>query len=89
MALFEAIVFGGMIGAVVEGGKRGLIKQWRNADELPPLVKLLMIGILVVIPAVNAGAWDNYIVTALATVGAFTLARWSVASLLVIWRRLR
>ncbi len=87
MALFEAIVLGGMVGALVETGKRGMIKSWGNADELPPIVKLCMIIVLVGIPAVNAGTFGNYVTTTLATVGAFTVARWSVASLIVLWRR--
>lgn len=89
MALFEAVIAGGITGAFVESGKRGLIKQWGNANELPSAVKVLMIGMLIGIPAVNAATIGDYIFTALATVGAFTVARWSVASALVIWQRLR
>lgn len=88
MALIESIVLGGMVGALVESGKRGLIKSWGNADELPALIKACMIVVLVGIPAVNAGTFGNYMTTTLATVGAFTVARWSVASVVVLWRRL-
>jgi len=86
MALIEAMVMGGLAGATVESCKRGLVKQWGRADELPPLVKALVIGCLIVVPAINAGTLGNYVPTALATVGAFTVARWSVASVIVLWR---
>lgn len=88
MALIEAIVMGGVVGAVVESGKRGLIRSWGNADELPPVMKLLMIVVLIGIPAINAATLGTYATTALATVGAFTVARWGVASAIVLWRRL-
>jgi hypothetical protein len=84
--MIEAIVLGGLIGALVESGKRGLIKSWGTSDELPPMVKLMMIVILAGIPAINAGTLSNYAITALTTVGAFTVARWSIASLVVLWR---
>ncbi len=87
VALIIAIVLGGLVGALVESGKRGLIRSWGDAAELPPLVKVFMIIVLVGIPLVNAGTIGNYVITALATVGAFTVARWSVASVIVLWRR--
>lgn len=86
VALIIAIVLGGLVGALVESGKRGLIRSWGDAAELPPLVKVFMIIVLAGIPLVNAGTIGNYAITALATVGAFTVARWSVASVIVLWR---
>ncbi len=86
MALVEALVLGGVAGALVESGKRGLIKSWGDGGQLPPLVKLFVLVTLLVIPAINAGTLGNFIITALATVGAFTVARWSVASIIVLWR---
>ncbi|WP_054108982.1 hypothetical protein [Novosphingobium sp. AAP83] len=85
--MIEAIVLGATIGALVESGKRGLIKSWGNTEELPPLVKAAMLVILIGIPAIHAGTVGNYVITTLATVGAFTVARWSVASLSVLWQR--
>ena len=86
MALIASIVLGGLAGFVVESGKRGLIKSWGNSDELPPVVKLVMLAILIGLPAVNAGTFSMYVIAALATVGAFTVARWSVASIVVLGR---
>ncbi|MDR3533017.1 MAG: hypothetical protein P4L90_20970 [Rhodopila sp.] len=85
MALVAAIVLGGIAGAVVETGKRNLIKSWSKRDQLPPVIKLLVVAILIGTPVVNAGTFSNYVSTALATVGAFTVARWSVASVIVLW----
>lgn len=85
--MIEAIVLGAAVGALVESGKRGLIKSWGNADELPSPVKAAMLVILIGIPAIHAGTVGHYAITTLATVGAFTVARWSVASLSVLWRR--
>lgn len=87
MALIEAIVLGGIAGAVVESGKSGLITAWGNGDGLPPIVKLFVVGVLIGIPAVNAGTIGNYATTGLTTVGAFTVARWCVASVLALWGR--
>ena len=86
MALITAIILGGIAGAVVESGKRGLIRNWGNRDHLPPVVKLFTIAILIGIPAVNAGTFSNFAITALTTVGAFTVARWTMASVIVLWR---
>ena len=85
--MIEAIVLGAAVGAVVESGKRGLIKSWGNADELPSPVKAAMLVILIAIPAIHAGTMGQYAITTLTTVGAFTVARWSVASVIVLWRR--
>jgi hypothetical protein len=85
--MMVAILLGGMVGALVESAKRGLIGSRGQASELPAPVKACMIVVLAGIPAVNAGTFAGYAVTALATVGAFTVARWSVASLIVLWRR--
>ena len=85
--MIEAIVLGGAAGAIVEGGKRGLIKSWRGRDQLPPVIKLGVLAVLVGMPALNAGTFADYPVTALATVGAFTTARWGVASVIVLWGR--
>ena len=85
MAWIEAVVLGAIAGAIVESGKRGLIKSWGDG-ELPAPVKAFVLAVLVVIPVLNAGTWGNYAITALATVGAFTVARWSVASATVLWR---
>jgi hypothetical protein len=88
MALIEAIVLGALAGVVVESGKRGLIKSWRERGGLPPVIKVLTLVILAGAPAIHAGSFGDFIIAALATVGAFTVARWSVASLLVIANRL-
>lgn len=85
--MIEAVVLGALVGAIVESGKRGLIKSWGDASELPTVIKAAMIGVLAGIPAVYAGSLGEYVITALATIGAFTTARWSVASILVLWRR--
>lgn len=86
-ALLEAIVLGGIVGAVVESGKRAIIRSWRDRDELPLVIKLVMIAVLIGIPAVNAGNFTTYVIAVLATVGAFTVARWSVASVVLLWLR--
>lgn len=86
MALIESIVLGAIAGAIVESGKRGLIKSRGDTGQLPPLVKLVLVAMLVGIPAVNAGTFGNFVIAVLATVGAFTVARWSVASVIVLWR---
>lgn len=85
--MIEAIVLGAAVGAVVESGKRGLIKSRGNADELPPPVKAAMLVILIAIPAIHASTVGQYAITTLTTIGAFTVARWSVASVIVLWRR--
>lgn len=86
MAFIESIVLGGLAGAFVESGKRGLITSWGKSAELPPSVKLIMVAILIGAPIVNSGTFSNFAIVALATVGAFTVARWSVASTIVLWR---
>ncbi|WP_343614848.1 hypothetical protein [Novosphingobium sp.] len=85
MALIESIVLGGLAGAFVESGKRGLVKSWGNRDQLPPVMKLVMVVLLIGTPMIHAGTLGNFAVAALATIGAFTVARWSVASLIVLW----
>ncbi len=90
MAWIEAVVLGAIAGAIVESGKRGLIKSWGDG-ELPAPVKAFVLAVLVIVPVLNAGVLNsgtlgNYAITALATVGAFTVARWSVASAIVLWR---
>ncbi|WP_206245134.1 hypothetical protein [Novosphingobium terrae] len=89
MVLIEAISLGGMAGVLVESGKRGVIKSWSNRDQLPPLVKLLTLIVLIAVPLAHAGTLSGFVTAALLTVGAFTVARWSVASLIVLWRRRR
>lgn len=89
MALIAGIVLGAMAGAVVESGKRGLIASWRERGGLPPAIKALVLAILIGAPAIHAATIGDWLVAALATVGAFTVARWSVASLIVIAERLR
>lgn len=88
MALVEAIILGGMAGALIESGKRGLIKSWGATKELPPVVKLFTLVVLVGIPTLNAGTFGNFVIAVLATVGAFTVARWSAASVIILWGRL-
>jgi len=87
MILTEAIVLGGIAGAVVESGKRGLVKSWGRSAELPALVKVFVLAILVAVPLANLGTLTGFVTAALVTVGAFTVARWSVASVIVLWRR--
>lgn len=83
--MIAAIVLGAMAGAVVESCKRGLIKSWGDSAQLPPVIKLCVLAILMGIPAYHAGTFVNYLITALTTVGGFTVARWSVASVIVLW----
>lgn len=87
MTVIEAIVLGGMVGTIVESAKRGLIQRQGSADGLPPAIKMILITILIGIPALNAGEFSTYGITLLATVGAFTVARWSVASAIALCRR--
>lgn len=85
--MIAAIVLGALAGVFVESGKRGLVKRWGNADGLPSAAKVAMLGILIGVPAISAGSFGDYIFALLATVGAFTVARWSVASAFVLLRR--
>jgi hypothetical protein len=48
-------------------------------------MKLVMVVLLIGTPMIHAGTLGNFAVAALASVGAFTVARWSVASLIVLW----
>ena len=85
MALIEAIVVGAVAGALVESGKRGLLAGRGRTAGLPPVIKLLMVAILFGIPLIGARTVTDFVNAALVTVGAFTVSRWSVASLIVVW----
>lgn len=89
MVLIEAIVLGGLAGGFVESGKRGLVKSWGGGGELPSVVKAFVLAVLIGIPLLHARTIESVVIAGLVTVGAFTVARWSVASLVVLWRRRR
>jgi hypothetical protein len=86
MGLIEVTVMSGSIGTVVECWKRGVIHRQGEVEGLPATIKVLMIGILFGLPAVTTGTLAHYLETTLSTIGAFTAARWCMASLIVAWR---
>lgn len=87
MVFIDAIVLGGLAGTVVESGKRGLVKSWGQGGELPSLVKAFVLIVLIGIPLLYVAAPANALTAWFVTVGAFTVARWSVASIALLWRR--
>ena len=89
MALIEVIIGGGIAGTLVEGGKRGLIRSWSQREELPSIIKLATLVLLVGVPAWVSHSLVECVGAAFTTVGAFTVARWSVASVVVLWAKLR